>query len=91
MFPPVLPPIPPPTIPDAAPGAFGQAFKSLAAQVPKNPGKIEGGARAIWPAVGARGIDPATMACDADLITLGLAKDDGGIVYMKFDLSGWDE
>jgi len=78
-------------ITDIKPGSYGKVFKRLARISVHDATKAQDSAEGLWPGVGAQGVTPASMGCDDDLITLGLAKDEGGVVYMKFDLSGWDE
>lgn len=60
-----------------------------------SPGRLEkmrAMAARWWRKIGDLEVDLGTLGCDSDLITLGLAKEEGGkVVYQKFDLSGWDE
>jgi hypothetical protein len=78
-------------IPDIKPSAYCRVFQSLARKAAINSARAQETAQSAWPRLGKENVDPAAMGCDTDLITLGLAKDEGGVVYMKFDLSGWDE
>ncbi|UCG16622.1 MAG: hypothetical protein JSV19_01025 [Phycisphaerales bacterium] len=80
-----------PTISEIKSSAFGGIFKRLAAKTSFNLERTKVTAQGVWRNFGSHGLAPATLTCDADLITLGLAKDEQGVVYMKFDLSGWDE
>jgi hypothetical protein len=80
-----------PPIPDIKPSAYCRVFQSLARKAAVNSERAQEAAQSAWPRLGRESVDPSGMGCDTELITLGLAKDDGGTVYMKFDLSGWDE
>lgn len=80
-----------PALPDIKPASYCRVFTSLARKASNDAERAQEAAQGVWPTIGSQSVDPAAMECDDDLITLGLAKDEGGIVYMKFDLSGWDE
>ena len=69
------------TITDPRPQRFGRIFEKLAAREPLHSLKIKAAAEGLWPSLEGHGVDGAAMGCDAALITLGLAKDEGGVVY----------
>jgi hypothetical protein len=71
--------------------AFSRTLKNLARAYSFSADKVGASANTIWTEAGNQSVVPADLAIDTDLITLGLAKDDGGIVYMKYNLTGWDE
>jgi len=79
------------TVSEIKSSMFSGIFKKLAAKSPLSSERFQATARGLWPSVGSHGVSPAALGCDAELTTLGLAKDEQGVVYMKFDLSGWDE
>lgn len=95
-------PEPPRPLPDIQGRAYGKMFCLLAKQ--KDPSSLPTPVRGnmvaqrqdkvamLWKSTGRRGISPDALGCDDDLISLGLAKLEGDqTVYMKFDMSGWDE
>jgi len=71
--------------------AFSRTLKNLARAHPFSADKVGASAAAIWTEAGNQSVVASSLAIDADLITLGLAKNEGGIIYKKYDLSGWDE
>jgi len=79
------------TISEIKSSAFSSIFSSLAQRTSLSLERAQATAGGVWRTFGSHGIAPSALACDAELITLGLAKDEQGIVYQKFDLSGWDE